>query len=63
MMMSRARHGLVLSHAAAVPAQDSRVFAKDPSRFFTSELRASLSDAARLVQWFKAASWDEIVRR
>ncbi|WP_454151179.1 UvrD-helicase domain-containing protein [Microbacterium lacticum] len=62
-MMSRARHGLILSHAAAVPALNGRVFAKDPSRFLTSALRATLTDADGLVQWFRTASWDAIARR
>lgn len=62
-MMSRARHGLILSHAAAVPALNGRVFAKDPSRFLASKLRATLTDGAGLVQWFKSASWEEIARR
>lgn len=62
-MMSRARHGLILSHAAAVPALNGRVFAKDPSRFLTSRLRATLTDGAGLVQWFKSASWEEIAGR
>lgn len=62
-MMSRARHGLILSHAVAVPALNGRVFAKEPSRFLTSALRATLMDGARLVQWFKAVSWDEIAKR
>lgn len=62
-MMSRARHGLILSHAVAVPALNGRVFAKDPSRFLTSALRATLTDADGLVQWFRTASWDAIARR
>ncbi|WP_345311840.1 3'-5' exonuclease, partial [Kocuria gwangalliensis] len=62
-MMSRARHGLVVSHAATVPALNGRVFPKNPSRFLTPELRANLSDAAELLRWFKTASWDDIARR
>lgn len=62
-MMSRARHGLVVSRATAVPALDGRVFRKDPSRFLTQDLRATLSDAGGLVRWFKAASWGEIAAR
>lgn len=62
-MMSRARHGLILSHAVAVPALNGRVFAKDPSRFLTSALRATLTDGDGLVQWFRTASWDAIARR
>jgi DNA helicase II / ATP-dependent DNA helicase PcrA len=62
-MMSRARHGLVLSYAGQVPAKDGRVFSKDPSRFLTPQLRASLSDAEGVVQWFESTSWDNIARR
>lgn len=62
-MMSRARHGLVLTHAAAVPALNGRVFAKDPSQFLTAELRAKLTDAGGLIQWFESAPWTEIAAR
>lgn len=62
-MMSRARHGLVLSRAAAVPALNGRVFAKVPSRFLTSALRATLTDRDGLVQWFRTAPWDAIATR
>ncbi|MFJ5696536.1 UvrD-helicase domain-containing protein [Arthrobacter sp. NPDC093139] len=62
-MMSRARHGLVLTYAAEVPALNGRVFAKDPSRFLTAGLRATLTDTAGLVQWFQTASWAEIATR
>lgn len=62
-MMSRARHGLVLSHAAAVPALSGTVWSKDPSRFLAAELRAQLTDAAGLVEWFKAADWEAIAGR
>jgi DNA helicase-2/ATP-dependent DNA helicase PcrA len=62
-MMSRARHGVVLTHAAEVPALNGRIFSKEPSRFLTERLTAVLGDAAGLVQWFEAASWDEIATR
>ncbi|MCF6746266.1 ATP-dependent helicase [Blastococcus sp. KM273128] len=62
-MMSRARHGLVLSHAAAVPALTGRIFTKEPSRFLTADLRATLNDANELVRWFEAAPWAEIAKR
>lgn len=62
-MMSRARHGVVLSHATAVPAPSGTVWAKEPSRFLTAELRAQLTDAAGLVEWFKAADWDAVASR
>jgi DNA helicase-2/ATP-dependent DNA helicase PcrA len=62
-MMSRARHGLVLTHAHMVPALDGRVFHKEASRFLSEGLSATLADAPVLVEWFKAASWSEIVAR
>lgn len=62
-MMSRARHGLVLTHAAEVPALNGRVFAKDPSRFLTTGLTAAVTDAAGLVEWLKTASWAEVATR
>ncbi|GAA4353250.1 ATP-dependent helicase [Microbacterium rhizosphaerae] len=62
-IMSRARHGLVLSHATAVPALSGTVWSKDPSRFLTAELRAQLTDAAGLVEWFKAADWVAVAGR
>lgn len=62
-MMSRARHGLVLTYANAVPALNGRVFAKFSSQFLTEELRATLLDAAGLVQWFESAQWNEIACR
>ncbi|PZE60348.1 ATP-dependent helicase [Curtobacterium sp. MCPF17_047] len=62
-MMSRARHGLVLSHATAVPALNGAVWSKDPSRFLTAKLRAQLTDAAGMVEWFKHADWAAVASR
>ena len=62
-MMSRARHGLVLTHAAAVPALNGRVLEKEPSQFLTAGLRATLADAHGLVRWFETASWAAIATR
>lgn len=62
-MMSRARHGLVLNHATAVPALNGTVWSKEPSRFLTAKLRAELTDAAGLVEWFKDADWAAVASR
>lgn len=62
-MMSRARHGLVLSSAIAVPSLNGRVFTKEPSRFLNSGLREILTDTSELLSWLKAASWPDIARR
>lgn len=62
-MMSRARHGLVLSHARAVPAQTGRVFEKEPSRFLTDDLRQALGGAKELSTWLQSADWTAIAAR
>ncbi|WP_372983922.1 UvrD-helicase domain-containing protein [Microbacterium sp.] len=62
-MMSRARHGLILTHAATVPALNGRVWAKEPSQFLTADLQTTLTDAAGIVEWFEAASWPDIAAR
>jgi DNA helicase-2/ATP-dependent DNA helicase PcrA len=62
-MMSRARHGVVLTYAREVPALSGRVFTKDPSQFLTKELRAQLTDAAGLIAWFDAADWNAVAAR
>ncbi|HEX4402807.1 MAG TPA: ATP-dependent helicase [Galbitalea sp.] len=62
-MMSRARHGLVLTHASSVEATTGRVFQRQPSRYFTPELRATLTDANGIVAWFDAADWTAVPGR
>jgi len=62
-MMSRARHGLVLTHASSVEATTGRVFQRQPSRYFTPELRATLTDASGIVAWFDAADWSAVSAR
>lgn len=62
-MMSRARHGLILTNAVAVPALNGRVWTKEPSQFLTADLKATLTDAAGIVEWFKTASWPDIAAR
>ncbi|MGY1839118.1 MULTISPECIES: UvrD-helicase domain-containing protein [unclassified Modestobacter] len=62
-MMSRARHGFVMTRAAVVPALSGRPFAKAPSQFLTPELRATLIDANDLVRWFASAPWGDIAER
>jgi len=61
-MMSRARHGVVVSHAAAVPAQDGRVFNKEPSPFLV-QLREAVADRRGFRDWLERADWDAISAR
>jgi DNA helicase-2/ATP-dependent DNA helicase PcrA len=61
-MLSRARHGMVVTHAASVPAQDGRVFNKDPSPFLVP-LRGATADRNGLQDWLQRADWDAIAAR
>lgn len=62
-MMSRARHGVVLSFSASVPTLAGRPRGYTPSQFLTADLRAVLTDDAGLVAWFDAADWDAVAAR
>jgi len=62
-MMSRARHGLVLTRADAVPAQNGQIYSKSASRFLSPEVNAHLSDASEFVRWLNAADWAAIAAR
>jgi DNA helicase-2/ATP-dependent DNA helicase PcrA len=62
-MMSRARHGVVLSFSASVPTLAGRPRGYSPSQFLTPELRATLTDDAALVSWFSAADWAAVAAR
>lgn len=62
-MMSRARHGVVLSYSASVPTLAGKPRGYSPSRFLTAELRAELTDAAGLAAWSKAADWGAVSSR
>ena len=62
-MISRARHGVVLTHAAQVTAGTGRIMQREPSQFFTKRLRTTLTDRAGLIAWIKAADWSAIAAR
>lgn len=62
-MMSRARHGVILTYANEIPALSGHIFTKDLSRFLTVDLRSTLVDAAGLVRWVKEAPWAAISTR
>lgn len=62
-MMSRARHGVVLSFSASVPTLAGKPRGYSPSRFLTPDLRAVLKDDAQLADWFGAADWASIASR
>lgn len=62
-MMSRARHGVVLSFSASVPTLAGKPRYYTPSQFLTPDLRAVLTDDFGLVAWFDAADWDAVAAR
>jgi DNA helicase-2/ATP-dependent DNA helicase PcrA len=62
-MISRARHGVILSRAASVPTNADNERARTPSRFLEALAAANPLDAPNLIEWFKAADWDAISKR
>lgn len=62
-MISRARHGVVLSRAALVPTNDGSVKRRRPSRFLELIATAHPLDNPDIIEWFRAVNWDNISRR
>lgn len=62
-MMSRARHGVVLSVSASVATLAGKPRGYAPSQFLTADLRGVLTDDAGLVAWFDATDWDAVAAR
>lgn len=62
-MLSRARHGVIVSRAASVPTNAGRPMSRTPSSFLGQLASAGPRDAAGLVEWFKSASWADIAVR
>jgi DNA helicase-2/ATP-dependent DNA helicase PcrA len=61
-MISRARHGIVIMRADNVPAQSGVPYAKQPSRFWNT-LSGTYTDATGINNWLSTAAWDEIATR
>jgi DNA helicase-2/ATP-dependent DNA helicase PcrA len=62
-MLSRARHGAILSHAQTVPTLAGVIRNQNPSRFYTQLNSVGLRNAHDIVEWLKAADWDAISQR
>lgn len=62
-MMSRARHGVVVSRAGSVPTNAGRPMDRSSSTFLTQIATASPRDAQGLVDWFSAADWAAVAAR
>ncbi|TFD04115.1 UvrD-helicase domain-containing protein [Cryobacterium sp. TMT1-66-1] len=59
-MVSRARHGVILSRATSVPTNAGYARARQPSRFLAQIASSNPLNAADLVTWFREADWDAI---
>jgi DNA helicase-2/ATP-dependent DNA helicase PcrA len=59
-MISRARHGVVVSYAQNVLAQTGRWFTKDPSRFWSTLATGGLVNSDGINAWLGDADWATI---
>lgn len=62
-MLSRARHGVVVSRAAAVPTSNGRLMKRTPSEFLRFLASAGPVDNGGLGAWFQAVDWNAIAAR
>ncbi|MBP5802726.1 ATP-dependent helicase [Microbacterium maritypicum] len=62
-MLSRARHGVIVSRAVSVPTNAGRPMDRRPSSFLTSLATANPRKAEELVEWFNSADWAAIAVR
>ncbi len=62
-MISRARHGVILSNAATSPTLAGRIRPQSPSRFFSQLNAAGLIDAAAIDDWFAEVDWASVAIR
>ena len=62
-MISRARHGVILSHAMSVPTNDGYLKSRTQSQFLESIATASPLDASGIIEWFKGVDWSTISKR
>ena len=62
-MLSRARHGVIVSRAVSVPTNAGRPMNRSSSSFLSQLATGSPRDAGGLVEWFKAADWAAVAQR
>lgn len=62
-MLSRARHGVVVSRAAAVPTNNGRLMNRTPSEFLRFLASAGPLDNGGLGAWFQAVDWNAVADR
>lgn len=62
-MISRARHGVILSRASTVPTNGGFPRPRAASRFLEPTAASDPLDAAQIIAWFKAVDWQAIAAR
>lgn len=62
-MMSRARHGVILSYAESVPDSYGKPWAKKPSRFLTHLAQGKPLNFTELKDWLNQADWPALAAR
>lgn len=62
-MLSRARHGVIVTHAASVPSAAGYPRPRQPSRFLPSLTAASALGKGEAEQWLRVAPWDQLQER
>ncbi|MFD9666724.1 UvrD-helicase domain-containing protein [Rhodococcus sp. NPDC059968] len=63
-MISRARHGVIVMHAQSVPAASSGVaYSKQGSRFLSALQKSNPIDSQGVVEWVQTVDWDAVVVR
>ena len=62
-MISRARHGVIVTYAKNVPANSGVVYAKQPSQFFSDLRAANYANSSGVREWLANVSWEPIANR
>jgi DNA helicase-2/ATP-dependent DNA helicase PcrA len=59
-MVSRARHGVVICHASRVPSQSGQEWTKRASRYLSSMSDAGLLDGRAMKEWLENGDWEAL---
>ena len=62
-MISRARHGVIVLSAQSVPAANGSVYAKSPSRFLQAFNATNCIRDQAVTAWLEGAAWSSIATR
>lgn len=62
-MISRGRHGIVASCSETVPAQNGRIWPKEPSQFWSSLRAGNWLTGSEITAWLDAVDWDRVSLR